>query len=419
MNQVSSAHPPAPHALWEQTRPREHAPYPADWIGKARELAGIFSEGTVDRDHDGTRPLEQIRLLRESGLVNLLYPASLGGGGGTLNDAAHAVLEIAKTDGSTAALLGFHFYNSLVPLLVDYEDRNAEIVRRATGERWLWGNVTQYVNRAFVAQHHPDGGFVLSGTKRWNTGAPLAEITTVLAIHPDQDRYLYATIPTSREGLHFHDDWAPIGLRGTDSSTITFENVRIFPDEVLHWSHGPAQTGPLPLWASFGAIFYSAVYVGRTLGALDLARNWTLQGKRQGTFPGSELSADDPFIQAEFAEYWIEAQAALAYLDSTIARVQQAWDSRTRLTEEDRGRIALDTLALRTFTSRTALHITPRIFEFAGGRGTAFAADFDRFWRDVRTLSSHDPEVLARRTIGRHVLHDLPLVFPPHFKREA
>ncbi|MFS3137595.1 hypothetical protein ACLRDC_19880 [Gluconacetobacter sacchari] len=66
-----------------------------------------------------------------------------------------------------------------------------------------------------------------------------------------------------------------------------------------------------------------------------------------------------------------------------------------------------------------ALHVTPRIFEFAGGRGTGFAADFDRFWRDVRTLSSHDPEVLARRTIGRHVLHDSPLFFPPHFKPEG
>ena len=60
-----------------------------------------------------------IRRLRESGFVSLLYPKNLGGGGGTLHDAAQSVLEIAKVDGSTAALLGFNYYNSLVPLLTD------------------------------------------------------------------------------------------------------------------------------------------------------------------------------------------------------------------------------------------------------------------------------------------------------------
>ncbi|CAI9121319.1 acyl-CoA dehydrogenase family protein [Brytella acorum] len=410
---------PARNDLVAATRPLSAEPYPKDWVERARQLAEVFRNGAIERDHERVRPVDQIRRLRESGLVSLLYPQTLGGGGGNFRDAAYSVLEIAKTDGSTAALLGFHFYNSLVPLLTDYTNRNADFVRRSTDARWLWGNVTQYVNKEFVAQHHPDGGYTISGTKKWNTGAPLAEITTVLAIHPDRDRYIYGVIPTNREGLTFLDDWNPIGLRGADSGTITFENVRIFSEEVLHWSHGPGQTGPLPLWASFGAIFYSAVFIGRTLGALERVRGYTLEGRRQGTFGGASVSADDPFIQAEFAGYWVQVQAARAYLDTTLDRVQAAWDRRAELTEEERGEIALDTLALRTFASRAALEITPRIFELAGGRGTAWAADFDQYWRDVRTLSSHDPEVLARRVIGQHVLHEKPLVFPSHFKSPA
>lgn len=398
------------------TRPVVAEAYPQDWLPRARDLAGEFREGAVERDHERTSPVDQIRRLRESGLVSLLYPVELGGGGGTLREAASSVLEIAKVDGSTAALLGFHFYNSLVPLLTDYTGQNAGFVRRSTQARWLWGNVTQYVNKDFVAQHHPDGGFTISGTKKWNTGAPLAEITTVLAIHPDRDRYLYAVIPTNRDGLTFHDDWDPIGLRGADSSTIEFENVRILPQDVLHWSHGPRQTGPLPLWASFGAIFYSAVFIGRTLGALERIRDYTLQSRRQGIFGGASVSADDPFIQAEFGQYWVQAQAAQAYFERVIDSVQAAWERRAELTDEERSTIALETLSLRTFASRTALDVTPRIFELAGGRGTSWSADFDQYWRDVRTLSSHDPEVLARRVIGQHALHGTSLIFPTHFK---
>lgn len=405
--------------LVQATRPQTTEDYPQDWIKKARELAEEFSENSVQRDIEGVRPVDQIRRLRETGLVSLLYPKSLGGGGGSLRDAAQSVLEIAKVDGSTAALLGFNYYNSLVPLLTDYEGRNDTVVRTAAANRYFWGNVTQYVNKEFVAQHHPDGGFTITGTKKWNTGAPLAEITTLLAIHPDQDRYIYAVIPTAREGLEFHDDWNPIGLRGTDSGTITFHDVRIFPKEVLHWGLSPAQTGPLPLWASFGAIFYSAVFIGRTLGALEQAREWTVKGRRQGSFGGASISADDPFIQAEFAEYWVQIQAAQAYFDRTISAVQDQWEKRATLAEEDRGNIALETLSLRTFASRTALHITPRIFELLGGKAIGREADFDQYWRDVRTLSSHDPEVLARRVIGKHVLHQEPLIFPTHFKREA
>ncbi|MBS1091904.1 acyl-CoA dehydrogenase family protein [Gluconobacter sp. Dm-74] len=418
MNTINTLFPVAAarNALVAATRPKTVETYPEDWVARARELASEFQAGAIDRDHDGQRPVDQIRRLRESGLVSLLYPKALGGGGGTLQDAAQSVLEIAKVDGSTAALLGFHFYNSLVPLLADYTDKNADFVKRSTQSRWLWGNVTQYVNKDFVAQHHPEGGFTISGIKKWNTGAPLAEITTVLAIHPDRDRYIYSVIPTNRKGLTFHDDWNPIGLRGADSGTIEFDNVRILPEEVLHWSHGPGQTGPLPLWASFGAIFYSAVFIGRTLGALERVRKYTLSGRRQGTFAGATVSADDPFIQAEFGQYWVEAQAARAYFDTTIQTVQAGWERRRELTDDERSKIALETLSLRTFASRTALEITPRIFELAGGRGTAWAADFDQYWRDVRTLSSHDPEVLARRVIGQHTLHGTSLVFPTHFR---
>jgi alkylation response protein AidB-like acyl-CoA dehydrogenase len=397
------------------TAPRVHEPYPDDWIERARLLAEEFREGAIARDRTSRLPVEQVRRLRESGIVNLLYPKALGGGGGSIRDAAWSVLEIARADGSLGALLAFHFYNSLIPLLLDYDGRNHQVVRQSVEERWQWGNVTQYVNSAFIAEHHPDGGFTISGTKKWNTGAPLAEITTLLFIHPDNTHFLYAHIPTDREGLTFHDDWDQLGLRGADSSAISFDRLRIYSEDILHWGHGAAQTGPVPLWTTFGAVFYSAVFLGSALGALDTARAYATSDKRQSTLPGAKVTADDVLVQAQFAEPWLKVQAGLAYFESQIATLQSGWDRRAELSEDDRGRLAVETLALRSFTSKVALEVTPEIFEFGGGRATNAANDFDRFWRDVRTLASHDPAILAQRTIGAYALTGATPRFPSKF----
>jgi alkylation response protein AidB-like acyl-CoA dehydrogenase len=402
-------------SLRPDTTPREHAPYPENWIEAARDLADEFRGTAVERDRTNRLPVDEVRRLRETGLVNLLYPVALGGGGGSVRDAAWSVLEIARADGSLGALLAFHFYNSLVPLLLDYQGRNDHVAMRSIEERWQWGNVTQYSNGTFVAAIHPDGGYTISGTKKWNTGAPLAEVTTLLVIHPDRTHFIYAHIPTDREGLNFHDDWDQLGLRGADSSAITFDNVRIFEEDILAWTHGGVQTGLLPMWTTFGAVFYSAVFLGSALGALDAARAYATGEKRQSTLPGATVTADDVLVQAQFAEHWLKVQAGLAYFDSEIAKLQTGWDNRRSLTDVDRDRLAIETLALRSFTSRVALDVTPEIFEFGGGRATNASQDFDRFWRDARTLASHDPAILAQRMVGSYALTGMPPRIPPKF----
>jgi len=404
------ASPPRP-----DTTPMTIEPYPTDWIAAARALAEESRVGLVERDRGFQAPVALVRRLRETGLVNLLYPAELGGGGGTVRDAAHAVFELARVDGSLATLLAFHFYNSLVPLMLDYRGANDHVARESVARRWQWGNVTQYVRRDFIAERHPKGGYVVSGTKTWNTGAPLAEITTVLAVHPDQIGYIYAYIPTDRAGLSFGDDWDQIGLRGADSSSVTFDKVRLYDHEVLHWGHGPVQTGPVPFWTSFGAVFYSAVFLGSAQGALDAARAYATTDKRQNTLPGAQVTADDVLVQVQFAESWLKLQAGLAYFEQVIGKLQVAWDARREISDEARSRIAIETLSLRSFASKIALEITPQIFEFGGGRATNASADFDRYWRDVRTLSSHDPAVLALRNVGVYALTQTPPAFPSHF----
>jgi alkylation response protein AidB-like acyl-CoA dehydrogenase len=398
---------------------REQQPYPRDWIALARDIGIALREGAAERDQAAIAPTEQIRLLRESGLVNLFYPAALGGGGGSVREAAWSVLEVARGDGSVGALLAFHFYNSAVPLFHDYRDGNPHIVQRAVQQRWYWGNVTQYVNREFFATPHPDGGYVINGVKKWNTGAPLAEVTTVLAEHANRRHLIYGYLPTDREGVRFEQDWSPIGLRGADSSTVIFDNVRLFADEVIPWRHPGAQRTVLPFWTTFGAVYYSAVYLGSALAALDTARDYARQDNRQTLSPGASSLANDPLVLTQFGELWSRVQAGLGYFDRVIAQLQDGWDRRLTISDEELGALNAKTLALRSFSSALALEITPKLFDIPGGRGTQRDKAFDRFWRDVRTLSSHDPLINSLHAVGNYALNGTPLCYGSRFPEEG
>ena len=56
-----------------------------------------------------------------------------------------------------------------------------------------------------------------------------------------------------------------------------------------------------------------------------------------------------------------------------------------------------------------ALEVSGRIFEVTGARSTAASEGLDRFWRNVRTHTLHDPVAYKRREVGRWVLEgELP-----------
>jgi alkylation response protein AidB-like acyl-CoA dehydrogenase len=249
----------------------------------------------------------------------------------------------------------------------------------------------------------------------------VADVTTVLAIHPNKKQYIYFYIPTNREGLKFHDDWDQLGLRLADSGTITFDKVRVYPDEVLPWTHeGSVQTGPAPYWTTFGAIFYSAINVGSSLAVLHHAKHYSKTQRRQSLYPpGVDSATNDPLIQTQYGDLLIKVQAAQALFEQVISEAQVVWDARKTISAEQRGALSLRTLALRAFTANVALEVTPKIYDFAGGRATGSAYGFDRFWRNVRQLSVHDPQIYSIRNLGDHALNDKPFKYPNIFEARA
>lgn len=57
-------------------------------------------------------------------------------------------------------------------------------------------------------------------------------------------------------------------------------------------------------------------------------------------------------------------------------------------------------------TTDTALRVTAGVFEVTGARATGKTVGLDRFWRDVRTHTLHDPVAYKNREVGRYALLD-------------
>ena len=165
----------------DTTTPRafEPTPTPAALLEFARGFSTELKKTVVDRERRKELPVAEARILRESGLVNLLIPREFGGAGGTHKDAARIITEISKGDANVGALLGYHYINSAIPRLFDFKGGAEVIERKSAANRWLWGNVSQPQEKNFRADAQPDGSFLINGVKGWNTGPSLGDVTTV------------------------------------------------------------------------------------------------------------------------------------------------------------------------------------------------------------------------------------------------
>lgn len=72
----------------------------------------------------------------------------------------------------------------------------------------------------------------------------------------------------------------------------------------------------------------------------------------------------------------------------------------------ERGAAAVAIATAKVATTRAGLEVTSRIFEGAGARATTARLGLDRFWRDLRTHTLHDPVDYKRRDLGRFALSD-------------
>lgn len=365
------------------------------YLARAAELTQVFACDAVERDRLGGRPSEQIKLLKESGLVNLLIPKEFGGEGQPYSTALKVLREFSKVDGSLGHLFGYHF-SPLMNAATAGDKRSHEILRRSADGRWFWGNTTNSFSKSLFGRKTA-GGVILNGFRLFASGSHVADYLMVAWEDEETNQRSFAYIPANRPGITIADDWDGIGQRQTGSGRVFYKDVRIDGDEIL----AERPRDPIALLApqQQQSVLLN-VFVGTAQGALAAARDYTVTKSRPWIYSGVERHIDDPWIKRQYGELWTKVQAATALADRAARAIDAAYAKGAALTAEERGQTAIAVASANVLAGKVALEVTSEIFEVMGARSAVRTYGFDRFWRNVRIHTLHNPAEYKTRNVG-------------------
>jgi alkylation response protein AidB-like acyl-CoA dehydrogenase len=387
------------------TEPELDARAGADWIQLAAELAAEFASGVVEAERRGEAPRAELQRIRDTGLVNLLIPERFGGAGQNWQVVTQVIAELSRTDPNIGALLGYHFHN-YYPAVIDTVTWSQDVQRASAANRWLWGHITDPVSPGCYATEQPDGSFRVNGVKRINTGAPTGDVMSIIVRREDRPEFLLGWLPTDREGVEIVADWDLLGMRRTETSTITFHDVVLEASDLFERNTSEPYNLANPYWQINASLAFGAVYVGAARGALDEARRYLLSHTDADPVTGKHPAKPDaPFILAEVGRLWGKVQSVRAYLAKAARVYDEAFARNPDAPMSELGHVRYPAEVLNLVAAKLAIEIGSRIFDITGASSTARKYGLDRFWRDIRTHSLHVASpIYKEQWTGAHYL---------------
>lgn len=378
-----------------------------DWALAARDAAAKLAVDALDRDREGAEPLAEAQLLREHRLPGLLLPVEVGGGGGTWADALRAVREVAVADGSIAQLLGYHYVNQANLEWVADPTTRERWQRRAGAAQWLWGDAVNPVDPDLVLTPAADGSgaYRLSGRKSFATGVSSGDVSVVSGQDSESGRHVLVVVERSAAGVRPGGDWDNLGQRLSASGSVTFDDVEVPAENVLGFLDGDAATPRASLVTPAIQAVFGNFYVGVVRGALQTAAEYTRTTSRAWLLSDSPSAAQDPYVLATYGRLVARLRAAEALADQAGEALTSADAAGDALTWHERGELAELVAALKVVSSDLAVEATSSVFEVTGARATSNRVGLDRFWRNVRTHTLHDPVQYKAREVGDHFLN--------------
>ncbi|WP_442928684.1 acyl-CoA dehydrogenase family protein [Mycobacterium sp. Root265] len=383
-----------------------------------KDLLSSIGSGSRDRDLNDENPFDQVAALKRAGFGTLRLPAEFGGAGLTVPQMFSAVIDVAQADPIVAHIFRAHFWF--------VEER-----LRSQSRRWLdlvsegkiFGNAfsekgTQAVGSLVFNTRllpNPAGGFRLDGEKFYSTGTLFSDYLTTTAT-TDHDSVAVVVVPADRPGVKIIDDWDGFGQRRTGTGTTTFTGVSVSEDEVLSDSPYDAEPVPTVQYASL-QLYIHAVVAGILANVVDDGVDLLRSRERSFSHALAERPADDPLLQRQLGEL-----ASVAYIARTaVLDAAEAIGAATE-SEVDGVPDAALAAAAQLKVAKVKVHLddiapiaATRLLELGGASASSRQRNLDRHWRNIRTITLHNPVGLKARVIGQNLLHGTPIPANAYF----
>ncbi|MGH9211057.1 MAG: acyl-CoA dehydrogenase family protein [Acidimicrobiales bacterium] len=364
------------------------------FVELAAEVGAVAAAHATNHDRDASFVTEAYAAMRANGYLRLAVPTELGGLGASIRQVCYAQAELARHDGATALAAAMHLYGTLVQVYRrNHGAPDAEgvlrriaaedlIVATSGGSDWLWPSTVAVVD-------DEGGGFRVTGRKSFCSQAPEASVISTSAVLCAQgevpapgSEVLHFSVPLAADGVRIEETWDSMGMRGTASHDLVFEEVLV-PSERIVARRPWGEFGPaLQVAALHFAPVGGATYFGIAAGARDYAVAQATGGSR-----GVTPSADLVRIQRQVG--LMDARLRVAWW-ALMGSIDQLGDD----FEADGETMAMVMLAKRE-AAIAAGEVVALAMEVVGGRAYLRRCPLERAFRDVRAAVFHplNPEI--------------------------
>ncbi|MBV6400448.1 MAG: Acyl-CoA dehydrogenase [Anaerolineales bacterium] len=341
---------------------------------------------------------EATRKMGPLGLLGLNIPEAYGGAGVDSISAAIALEELGWGCGSTALAIAAHNGLGTTPIVLFGSEsmKSKWLALVSSGKNKLAAlSLTEPgagsdLQGGVITKAVKDGNeWVINGAKMWCTNASIAEyiVTLVRTDAKGGSRSLsQILVPTSSPGLKIGRAEKKMGLRGSPTHAVTYEDVRV-PLDHLVGEEGKGLQQTLSILDG-GRVGIAAISIGLAQAAFEYAVSYARERKAFGK-PIAEQQA----IQ------WMLADAATEIELARTMLYKAAW-----LKEQGRN-FNKEAAMAKMFATEMAERVCRNAIQIHGGYGYSSEYPVERIYRDARLMTiGEGTSEIQRLVIARHVL---------------
>ncbi|BCP52149.1 monooxygenase [Kaistia sp. 32K] len=384
----------------------------ASYEALAETFRPVFQKiaaGAVEREVSRRLPYEELALLKVARFGALRVPREQGGFGASLPELFALLIELSAADSNATQALRAHF--GFAEEIVSTQSRAWQtnwFERLAAGDTVgnAWTEVGDAKQLTFSTRLARDGErWKLNGTKYYTTGSLFAEWIDVTATGED-DAPIGILVRTDAPGVEIFDDWDGFGQIGTASGTTVFTDVAVEPAQLVE-NDGRIQ---------YGQAFFQLVHLATLAGigraaATELATSVAARTRHYSNGAGPR-SSEDPQVLQVVGRVRASAYAAGAIVLKAAEALQRAFEQRLAGNADGEAAAAaiadIEVAQAQVIVSSLVLDATASVFDALGASATRKGVALDRFWRNARTLSSHNPRIYKDRIIGDFAVNGAP-----------
>jgi len=346
-------------------------------------------------------PEDIVAEMRRLGFFGWSIPTEYGGAGLTTEELALANLELSQCAVAYRARVGTNTGIGAEGLVQDgtVEQKQRYLPAFASGELTSCLAVTEpeagsdVLNLTTTATRDRDGGWILNGTKRYITNAPIADVFTVIArtgaVGGGASALSAFFVERGAAGMEVAAQHRKMGQEGSPVSEIRFDQCRVPANALLGGVEGQGFRTVMRA-LNKQRINLAALCTGPAIRLLDEALRHATT-RRQFGQPIGEFQ----LVQAMLADCKVEIEAARALILETARK-------------RDRGEdVTMDVSMCKYFASEMCGRVADRVVQIFGGAGYCedIGGAVPRFYRDVRLFRLYEgTSQIHQLNIARHLL---------------